>query len=186
MQRLNEEANDITQLQRSIIATARSTNSQLHDQLVMKFHLAHFVAVNGKPFNFYENFAKFEKDVHEVNLGSSFLNDTDCREMLQYLTKSIISSNITTPLSDGLVRYCSVHNNGSSSAKTTDEKELYIMKTAHKVVAKFHVMSLEEPDEANAEGLEAGLENSIMKLGLNINRKKREVSRSCFIPNRHG
>ena len=78
MQRLNEEANDITQPQRSIVATARSMNSQLHDQLVMKFQLAHFVAVNGKPFKFYKNFAKFEKEVHGVNLGSSFLNDTDC------------------------------------------------------------------------------------------------------------
>ena len=67
-----------------------------------------------------------------------------------------------------------------------DKNELYIMKTAHKRVVKFHLMSLEEPDEANAEGQKAALENSIMKLGLNINRKEREVSRSYFIPNRHG
>ena len=160
-------------------------NSQLHDQLVMKFQLAHFVAVNGKPFKFYEDFAKFEKDIHEVNLGSSFLNDTDCRELLQYLTKSIISSNITTLLSNSLMQYYSVHNDGSSSAKTMDEKELYIIKTAHKGDLKFHVMSLEEPSKANEEGLKAALENSIMKLGLNINQKEQEVSQSCFIPNRH-
>ena len=152
----------------------------------MKFQLAHFVAVNRKPFNFYEDFAKFEKDVHGVNLGSSFLKDTDSREMLQYLTKSIISSNITTRLNDGLVRYYTVHNNGGSSAKTMDEKELYIMKTVHKGVVKSYVMSLEEPDEANAEGLKTALENSIMKLGLNVNRKEREVSGSCFIPNKRG
>ena len=36
-------------------------------------------------------------------------------------------------------------------------------------------MSLEEPDEANAEGLKAALETSIMKLGVNIERKNREV-----------
>ena len=60
------------------------------------------------------------------------------------------------------------------------------MKTAHKRVVKFHLMSLEESDEANAEGQKAALENSIVKLGLNINRKEREVSRSCFISNRHG
>ena len=53
-------------------------NCQLHDQLVMKFQLGHFVAVNGKPFKFCEDFAKIEKDVHGVNLGSSILNDTDC------------------------------------------------------------------------------------------------------------
>ena len=49
------------------------------------------------------------------------------------------------------------------------------MKTAHKGEVKFHVMSLEEPDEANAEGLKAALETSIMKLGINIKRKNREV-----------
>ena len=56
-----------------------------------------------------------------------------------------------------------------------DEKELFIMKTAYKGEVRFHVMSLEEePDEANAEGLEAALETSIMKLGVNIERKNRE------------
>ena len=38
------------------------------------------------------------------------------------------------------------------------EKELFIMKTCHKGEVKFHVMSLEEPDEANAEDLKATLE----------------------------
>ena len=52
-----------------------------------------------------------------------------------------------------------------------DEKELFIMKTAHKGEVKFHVMSLEEPKEANAEGLKAALETSLMKLGVNIERK---------------
>ena len=36
-------------------------------------------------------------------------------------------------------------------------------------------MSLEEPGEANAEGLKLALENSMLKLGLNIERKNREV-----------
>ena len=49
-----------------------------------------------------------------------------------------------------------------------DEKELFIMKTAHKGEVKFHVMSLEEPVEANAEGLKAALKTFIMKRGINI------------------
>ena len=36
-------------------------------------------------------------------------------------------------------------------------------------------MLLEEPEEANAEGLKLTLENSILKLGLNIERKNREA-----------
>ena len=59
-----------------------------------------------------------------------------------------------------------------------DEKELFIIKTAHKGEVKFNVMSLEEPNEANAESLKAALENSIKKLGLNIERKERDL---CFI-----
>ena len=33
------------------------------------------------------------------------------------------------------------------------------MKTTHKGEVNFHVVSLEEPDEANAEGLKAALRN---------------------------
>ena len=81
-------------------------------------------------------------------------------------------------MNDGTIRYYSIHDDGSSSAKTMDEKELFIIKMAHKEEVKFNVMSLEEPNKVNAEGLKAALENLIMKLGLNIKRKEREV---CFI-----
>ena len=94
--------------------------------------------------------------------------------MLFYLSKSIVLDNIMKPLNDVTIQCYSVHNEGSSSAKTMDEKELFIMKTAHKVEVKFCTVSLEEPDEANAEGLKAALETSIMKLGVNIERKNGE------------
>ena len=57
-----------------------------------------------------------------------------------------------------------------------DEKELFIIKTTHKGEVKFNVMSFEEQIEANANGLKVALENSIMKLGLNIKRKERYAS----------
>ena len=59
-----------------------------------------------------------------------------------------------------------------------DEKEVFIIKTTHKGEVKFNAIPSEEPNEANAEGVKAALENSIMKFGLNIERKEREV---CFI-----
>ena len=161
--------------QKSLVTCVRSMNAKLQDQLTMKFQLAHFTALHGKPFKLYEDFIKFERDIHKVDLGTSYTSDTSCHEMLSYLSKSILLNNITDPLNDGRIRYYSVHNDGSSSAKTMDEKELYIMKTAHTGEVKFHIMSLEEPDEATAEGLKAALENSIMKLGLNIERKNHEV-----------
>ena len=98
--------------------------------------------------------------------------------MLTYLSRLIITNNITKPLNDGTIPYYSIHNDSSSSAKTMDKKELFIIKTAHKGEFKFNIMSLEEPNEANAEGLKPALENSIMNLGLNIKIKEREV---CFI-----
>ena len=52
-----------------------------------------------------------------------------------------------------------------------DEKVLFLVKTPHKCEVKFSVMSLEEPEEANAEGLKLALENSILKLGLDIKKK---------------
>ena len=56
------------------------------------------------------------------------------------------------------------------------------MKTAQKGEVKFHVMSLEEPVEANAEGLKAALETSIMKLGVNIERRNVFTVALSFTP----
>ena len=149
--------------QTSIDTCVRGTNQKLKDQLVMKFQLAHFIAIHGKPFKLYCDFANFEKEFHNVDLGSSYLSDTSCHEILTYLSKSIITNNRTKPLNDGTIRYY---------VKTMDERELFIMKTTHKGKVKFNVMSLEEPNEANAKGLKAALENLIMKLSLNIKRKE--------------
>ena len=139
-------------------------NQKLKDQLVMKFQLAHFISIHGKPFKLYSGFANFEKEFHNVDLGNSYLSDTSCHEMLTYLSRSIIN-NIMKPLNDGTMRYYSIHNCGSSSAKTMDEKELFIIKTAHKGEVEL-VMSLEEPNKANANDLKDALENSIMKFIL--------------------
>ena len=164
--------------QTSIVTCVRGINQKLKDQLVMKFQLAHFIAIHGKPFKLYSDFANFEKEFHNVDLGNSYLSDTSCHEMLTYLIRSIITNNIMKPLNDRTIWYYSIHNDGSSSAKTIDVKELFIIKTAHKGEVKFNDMSLEEPNKVNAKSLKAALENSILKLGLNIERKETEV---CFI-----
>ena len=52
--------------------------------------------------------------------------------MVDYLAKSIRIKSITEPLNSGTIRYYSVMNDGSSSSKTMDEKELFLMKTARK------------------------------------------------------
>lgn len=55
------------------------------------------------------------------------------------------------------------------------EKKLFIIRTVHKGEVKFTLMSLEESKEAYVEGLKAVIENLILKLGLNIERKERDI-----------
>ena len=129
-----ETASDET----SIVNCVRGMNQKLKDhQLVMKFQLAHFTAIHGKPFKLYLDIANFEKDVHNVDLGNSYLTDTSCRKMLHFLSKSIVKNNITKTLNDDGTRgYYSVNNDGSSNAKTIDKKKPFIIKTAHNCEAK--------------------------------------------------
>ena len=66
-------------------------------------------------------------------------------------------------------------NDGSSSAKTMDEKELFLIKTAPSGTPKFSIMSLEEVKDADAEGLKVALEKSLEKLSLTKERKLQEI-----------
>ena len=61
------------------------------------------------------------------------------------------------------MRCYSAHYDGTSSAKILNEKELFIIKTAHKEEVKSSIMSQKEPEEFDPEGL--ALESSILKLG---------------------
>lgn len=51
-------------------------------------------------------------------------------ELISFLNKSSRIKSITKPLNTGAIRYYSVMNDGSSSTKTMDEKELFLMKSA--------------------------------------------------------
>ena len=127
--------------QTSIVTCVRGMNQKLKDQLVMKFQLAHFIAIHGKTFKLYSDFANFEKEFHNVDLGNSYLSDTSCHKMLTYLSRSIITNNISKPLNDGTIRYYSIHNDSFNGATTMGKKELFIIKTAHKGEVKFNIMS---------------------------------------------
>ena len=50
--------------------------------------------------------------------------------MVNYLAKSIRIKSVTDPINSGKIRYYSIMNDGSSSSKTMDEKELFLIKTA--------------------------------------------------------
>ena len=84
-----------------IVTSVRGMNQKLKDQLVTKLQLTHFIATHRKPFKLYSDFSNFEKEFHNVDLGNSYLSDNSCHEMLTYLSRSIITNNITKPLNDG-------------------------------------------------------------------------------------
>ena len=91
------------------------------------------------------------------------------------MAQSFRKQSITDPLNNGKVRYYSSMNDGSSSAKTNDEKELYLIKTAPDGSPKFSVLSLEEPENANAEGLKASMDDAFRKANLEIDRSEHEI-----------
>ena len=73
------------------------------------------------------------------------------------------------------MNYYSILFDGASSAKCVDEKELFIMKTCVQGKPTFNVMSLEEPDECNADGINKAMKNSINKLTFNFESKNKEI-----------
>ena len=57
-------------------------------------------------------------------------------------------------------------NDGSSSAKMQDKKELYLIKIVPDGSPKVSILSLEEPINANAVGLKAAMDRSFTKAKL--------------------
>ena len=95
--------------------------------------------------------------------------------MTHYIAQSFRSKAISKPIQNGDIRYYSVMNDRSSSIKTLDEKELFLMKTAQYGIPKFSIISLEEPNHTNAAGLKTSMEESFRKLKLSINWSDHEI-----------
>ncbi|XP_071958585.1 uncharacterized protein [Antedon mediterranea] len=146
-----------------------------HNQLQKKFQLAHFLVGNAKSFKFYADMAEFEKKYHGVDLGTGYINDKSCREIVFYISESLKLEKITEPLNNNKANYYSILNDGSSSAKTMDEKELFLIKTAAFGVPTFNVMTLEEPSSTTAEGLKDALDSSFVKMNFTFDRKLKEL-----------
>lgn len=111
------------------------------------------------------------------------MNDKAGAEMVTYVARNIRSQSrnrsCTEPLNKGKIRYYSVMNDGSSSSKTLDEKELFLITTASEGIPKFSIMSLEEPEDANTDGLKTSMEHSFEKLELSVKRAEHEIGLGC-------
>ena len=115
--------------QRSIHTQVRLLQDTQQEQYVRKFQTAHFAVINNCSFNMYKNFPEFEKNVHKVDIGIGFLNDKSAQELILFLSTFLLRENVVNPLNDETKLYFSLLYDRSSSAKTSDEKELYIIKT---------------------------------------------------------
>ena len=94
-------------------------------------------------------------------------------EIMKYISLSERFKKITQPLNENIVKYYSIFFDVASSAKCVDEKELFIMKTCAQGKPTFNVVSLEKPDECNADDINEAMKNSFNK--LNFERKNKEI-----------
>ena len=87
---------------------------------------------------------------------------------------SLLRENVVKPLKEGRKLYFSLLYNDSSSPKINDEKELYIIKTCRNGVPHFNMLSLNQPNDRNAAGLQVALQNSIESAKFTFDSKNWE------------
>ena len=78
-------------------------------------------------------------------------------------------------MNENIVNHYSILFDGASSAKCVDKKELVVIKTWLQDKPTFNVISLEEPDECNADGINKAMKNSFNKLNFNFEHKNKEI-----------
>ena len=97
--------------------------------LTKKFQTSHHIATKVKAFNYYKELVKF-KNLMVVNLGNSYLTRKAGTEIVHYLSRSLMLKKVTEPINGSEIRYYSILNDVTSSAKTMDENELFLVKSA--------------------------------------------------------
>ena len=133
------------------------------EQLLKKFQPAHFVGVSALSHNMYEKIAMFEKNIHGVDVGGGYLTHTACTEMIHYLAKNELKKNVTEPLNSGKCHYYSLLSDGSSNAKTLDEKELVVIKTCDEGLPVFNVLGLMVVEEGGQKGIVGAIQGATDK-----------------------
>ena len=97
-----------TTSQKTIIKYSQDINKSQKLPLTKKFQLVHFLTVHNKSFHFYQELAHFEKDYHNVQLGSGYLSKDAAQEILQYILNSILEEKVTLLLNPGKRCYFSL------------------------------------------------------------------------------
>ena len=109
----------------------QKTSAAQRLQIGRKSQLTDYTCSYSNSFKSYENFRKFEKDYHGVDLGNGFLTDKAGVEIMKYISISQRIKNITEPLNENILNYYSILFDGASSSKCVDEKELFVIKSCY-------------------------------------------------------
>ena len=94
---------------------------------------------------------------------------------MKYISISQRLKNIMEPLNENILNYYSVLFDDASSSKGVDEKELFVIKLCVEGKLIFQVMSLEEPEEFNAEGIKKSMDNAVSKRKFNFKQSEKEI-----------
>ena len=163
-----------TMIQENIIKIPQITAEQ-REQLVKKFQLLHYLVTQGKSFEDFKKLAKFEIDVHKVDLGSEYLTTKAAWIMFQVIAQNIKQDEITNSMNIAQCRYFSVMHDGYTSTKTMKTKEVFVIKTCNAGKPSFQVMSVEDLDTTSVQCLKKSLDRSIKKLNFLLNRTHHQI-----------
>ena len=164
--------------QTTLLLHIQRLNQVEKTQLTKKFQTAHHIATKAKAFNYYEELVKFNKNVNGVNLENGYLTRKSRAEIVHYLSQSAMLKKVTEPINGLEIRCYGVLNDRSSSAKTMDEHELFLVKSAPTGVPKFAVLSVEEVVEADHEGLGSFRMFRGKRPFITINRSDKKIGMS--------
>ena len=95
----------------------QKTSAAQHLQLGWKFQLTHFTCTNGNSFKLSENFGKFKKDCHGVDLGNGFLTDKAGVKIMKYISISQRIKNIMKGLRNQWTMLCQNWNSTLNGLK---------------------------------------------------------------------
>ena len=114
---------------------------------------------------------RFEKEVHGVNVRTGYLNERSAQEMVYIISKAIVHEKVLEPLNTKKCIYFSILFGGSSIAKKMDEKEIYVIKSCDMGKPCYGVLALQQPEEAESQGLHDSLKAAVAKTEFNFDRK---------------
>ncbi|XP_041364478.1 uncharacterized protein LOC121379880 [Gigantopelta aegis] len=159
----------------SIINEIPQITTEQREQLVKTFQLLHYLVTQGKSFEDFKHFAKFEVDVHKVDLGSEYLTKRAARNMCRFLTQKIKQDEITNPLNSAKSHYFSLMSDRCTCTESMEIKEVFVIKTCNAGKPSFQVMSIEDVDNTNVHCLKKALEQSVGKQNFLFERRFHQI-----------